>query len=128
MRTRSGKWPKPARPAAKTRGTSRRRWRASLFHFSTARNEPAAPSGVFKRGWRGGRGGGGGGGGGPAAALAGLLAKAMLVPSKSEARRMLRQGAVYVNGQRMDEKTAYLTKDGELFKVGKRRFVRLRVS
>ena len=52
----------------------------------------------------------------------------MLVPSKSEARRMLRQGAVYVNGQRMDEKTAYLPKDGDLFKVGKRRFVRLRVS
>ncbi|OGH55763.1 MAG: tyrosine--tRNA ligase [Candidatus Lindowbacteria bacterium RIFCSPLOWO2_12_FULL_62_27] len=65
---------------------------------------------------------------GAAADLAGLLAKAMLVPSKSEARRMLRQGAVYVNGQRMDEKTAYLPKDGDLFKVGKRRFVRLRVS
>lgn len=59
--------------------------------------------------------------------LSALLTAAGLVPSKAEARRMVRQGAVYINGQRQEEKTPYHPKDGDLFKVGKRRFARLRL-
>lgn len=68
-----------------------------------------------------------GGSAAPNADLATLLTRAGLVPSKTEARRMLRQGAVYINGERQEEKAAYIAKDGDLFKVGKRRFARLRL-
>lgn len=59
--------------------------------------------------------------------LAAILTQAGLVPSKSEARRMLQQGAVSINNQRQEEKSSYIPKDGDLFKVGKRRFARLRL-
>ena len=60
--------------------------------------------------------------------LAAILAQSGLVPSKSEARRMIDAGAVHINGRRFDASAGYDPKDGDLFKVGKRRFARLRIK
>ncbi len=59
--------------------------------------------------------------------LAGLLVSAGLVPSKSEARRMIRAGAVYINGARIADVSSHRPADGDLIKVGKRKFVRVKV-
>ncbi len=56
-----------------------------------------------------------------------LLVKTGLVPSKGEARRMIEQGAVYMNGIRQEDKTSVHAVDGDVIKVGKRRFIRIRI-
>jgi tyrosyl-tRNA synthetase len=57
-----------------------------------------------------------------------LLADARVVASGSEARRLIAQGGVSVNGARVgDEKTA-LGAGEHLVKVGKRRFVRFKIG
>jgi len=48
-----------------------------------------------------------------------------LVESKSAFRRLLSQGAVYVDGQRLMNEEIRLTKGGVMVRVGKRRFLRL---
>jgi len=48
-----------------------------------------------------------------------------IVPSKSEARRLIAQGGVYVNGDRVSDLAAYLSSGEHIVKVGKRRFVRI---
>lgn len=54
------------------------------------------------------------------------LCDAGLVASSSEGRRMISQGAVSVDGQKVDDPEYKLPKNGErLVKVGKRRFIRL---
>ncbi len=56
------------------------------------------------------------------------LADAGLVTSRSEARRMVRQGAVTVDGEIVREEEAVLTLDtaqGKVVRVGRRRFARL---
>ncbi|MBE3572154.1 MAG: tyrosine--tRNA ligase [Moorella humiferrea] len=56
-----------------------------------------------------------------------LMVQAGLVPSTSEARRLIRQGAVRIDGQRLDDPDAELVvRDGAVLKAGKRKFVRLR--
>lgn len=56
-----------------------------------------------------------------------LMVQAGLAPSTSEARRLIRQGAVKMDGQRLDDPDAELVvKDGTVLKAGKRKFVRLR--
>ena len=60
--------------------------------------------------------------------LATLLADAGLVPSRSEARRMVAQGAVRLDGEPMGEAEAsYRVADleGRVLQVGKRRFARI---
>jgi tyrosyl-tRNA synthetase len=63
-------------------------------------------------------------------ALADLLATAGLVPSKNEARRMIEQGAVTIDGERAGDPRAVFPARAEpyLVKVGKRRFAKLRLS
>ena len=59
-------------------------------------------------------------------ALPALLTAAGLVTSRSEARRMLRQGAVRVNGEKvLDEVVSTELLAGGVLQVGKRRFIRL---
>jgi tyrosyl-tRNA synthetase len=59
-------------------------------------------------------------------ALAALLVEAGLAPSKSEARRLIGQGAVAVNDERVDDPQAEVTlAGGEIIRVGKRRFARI---
>jgi len=57
-----------------------------------------------------------------------LLVEAGLCPSTSEAKRMVKQGAVKVDGKRIEDEDANLAlEDGQVIQVGKRRFVRIRV-
>ena len=61
--------------------------------------------------------------------LVDLLVAAEMVPSKNEARRMIEQGAVSIDGERAGDPRSELEPrdEGYLVKVGKRRFARLRV-
>ena len=62
--------------------------------------------------------------------LAKLLAQAGLAPSNSEARRLIEQGGVQADGERLSDPQQTLAPRAEpyLFKVGKRRFARVRVQ
>jgi tyrosyl-tRNA synthetase len=64
------------------------------------------------------------------APLAELLVAAGLAPSKNEARRLLDQGAVAIDGERASDPHALLAARAEpyLVKAGKRRFARLRLG
>jgi tyrosyl-tRNA synthetase len=64
------------------------------------------------------------------APLQALIAAAGLAPSKSEARRLIGQGAVTVDGEKLTDPFTELAARGEpyLFKVGKRRWARLSVG
>jgi tyrosyl-tRNA synthetase len=57
--------------------------------------------------------------------VADLLTLTGIVPSRTEARRMLQQGAVEVDGVKVNGDTIYL-QDGMVIKVGKRRWVQLK--
>lgn len=61
--------------------------------------------------------------------LAKLLVAAGLAPSNAEARRLLQQGAVSLDGERADDPLREIPPRAEpyLFKVGKRRFARIRL-
>jgi tyrosyl-tRNA synthetase len=66
---------------------------------------------------------------GRAAGVVGLIVQAGLAESNGEARRLIRQGAVELEGVRVADERALLGPDGlgdGVLKVGKRRFVRLR--
>jgi tyrosyl-tRNA synthetase len=56
-----------------------------------------------------------------------LIVSAELLPSKSEARRKLTEGAVYLDGERIDDMGLLVRVEAEprVLKVGKRRFLRL---
>jgi tyrosyl-tRNA synthetase len=59
--------------------------------------------------------------------LAKLLALANLTSSTSEARRMLKQGAVKIDDVKIDDPDAEVEiVDGMIIKVGKRKFMRIR--
>jgi len=60
--------------------------------------------------------------------LAGLLANTGLAASKGEARRLIEQGGVRVNGEKASAANAdiALTADGVLLQVGKRKFLRIK--
>ncbi len=61
--------------------------------------------------------------------LPALLQRADLVESRSEARRLLKQGAVRIDGVRIDSETvAADILIGQVLQVGKRRFVEVRAS
>ena len=60
--------------------------------------------------------------------LAAALADAKLASSRSEARRLVAQGGVTVNGERASDPQAPLAAGEYLVKVGKRHFARLRVA
>jgi len=60
--------------------------------------------------------------------LAAALADAKLASSRSEARRLVAQGGVTVNGERASDPQAPLAAGEYLVKVGKRHFARLRIA
>lgn len=67
--------------------------------------------------------------GGPSMPLATLLKEAGLVTSASEGMRMIEQGAVRVDGERVaDHKLRIPAGTEHLYQVGKRRFARVRVD
>jgi len=55
-----------------------------------------------------------------------ILLDSGLITSKNEARRLIKQGGVYLDGKRLDEETAVIAQEGVL-KVGKRRFLRIKI-
>lgn len=58
-----------------------------------------------------------------------LLVDAELVQSTSEGRRMVKQGAVSLNGEKATDENASIVAQGELLlKVGKRRFAKIKFS
>lgn len=56
-----------------------------------------------------------------------LLVSLKLIESKSQANRLLGQGGIELDGQRLSQKQIHLH-DGAILKVGKRQFVKLRLS
>ncbi len=60
--------------------------------------------------------------------LANLLKEAGLVDSTSEAMRMFKQGAVKVDGERVDDPKHEAVPGSAVYQVGKRRFARITVS
>jgi tyrosyl-tRNA synthetase len=60
--------------------------------------------------------------------LARTLAKLGLASSGTEARRLIAQGGVSVEGERVSDPNAALTPGTHLLKVGKRKFVRVSVK
>ncbi|MCP4283703.1 MAG: tyrosine--tRNA ligase [Gammaproteobacteria bacterium] len=67
-----------------------------------------------------------GGGGLP---IANLLKDAKLVSSTSEAMRMIKQGAVKINGERIEDRGLICAAGSvEIYQVGKRRFARVRLD
>lgn len=62
-------------------------------------------------------------------ALPRLLTQAGLVASTSEARRLIKEGAVKINGEKAtDPNLRFKPEDGTILRAGKRRFVRLSVK
>jgi len=58
-----------------------------------------------------------------------LLSEAGLIKTNGEGRRLIRQGAVSLNGEKMtDENSEITVRDGTVIKVGKRRFKKIRVG
>lgn len=58
-----------------------------------------------------------------------LLTSLKLVPSNAEARRMIQQGAVRMNEERVDDVNVAITpEDGMILQVGKRKFAQLKVN
>ena len=60
--------------------------------------------------------------------LAAALADAKLASSRSEARRLVAQGGVTVNGERASDPQAALGAGEYLVKVGKRHFAKLKID
>jgi len=59
--------------------------------------------------------------------LPALLKEVGLAPSTSEARRLIVQGGVKVDGERVESDEAQLPRQGDhLLQVGRRRFLRVR--
>ncbi len=60
--------------------------------------------------------------------IANLLKEAELVPSTTEAYRMIKQGAVKIDGERVEDKGLMISAGTEaVFQVGKRRFARVTI-
>ncbi len=56
-----------------------------------------------------------------------LLAAARMAPTNSEARRLIQQGAVTIDGEKITDPQAKIEpKDGQVLRVGKLKFARLK--
>jgi len=65
----------------------------------------------------------------PTVRLIDVLANLGIVPSRGEAKRLIRQGGVYLDGQRIDDLEHRLdgSKPEQILKIGKRKFYRLKL-
>ena len=62
-------------------------------------------------------------------AIGNLLKEAKLVGSTSDAMRMIKQGAVKINGDKVEDTRLVLTEKGEnVYQVGKRKFARITLA
>ncbi|NPV84321.1 MAG: tyrosine--tRNA ligase [Candidatus Aminicenantes bacterium] len=62
--------------------------------------------------------------------LVDLMVNLGIVPSRGEAKRLIRQGGVYVDGQRVEnlEHRLEVTRTEQILKIGKRKFYRLKLQ
>ncbi len=67
---------------------------------------------------------------GPSVGLVDALVNLGIVPSRGEAKRLIRQGGVYLDGQRIDDIEYRLdgSKPEQILKIGKRKFYRLKFA
>jgi len=65
---------------------------------------------------------------GPTVGLVDALVNLGIVPSRGEAKRLIRQGGIYLDGQRIDDIEYRLdgSKPEQILKIGKRKFYRLK--
>ena len=62
-------------------------------------------------------------------AIGNLLKETKLVGSTSDAMRMIKQGAVKINGDKVEDTRLVLTEAGEnVYQVGKRKFARITLA
>ena len=62
-------------------------------------------------------------------AIANLLKDAKLTQSTSESLRMLKQGAVKIDGEKLEDKSHEVESGSEhIYQVGKRRFAKVKLS
>ena len=59
--------------------------------------------------------------------MARLMVEAKLAPSTSQARRLINQGAVRVNGERINEIRISSLKDQDIVQAGKRKFIKIQM-
>lgn len=57
-----------------------------------------------------------------------FLVESGILSSKSEARRLIKEGGVRINGKKVDLNTEIQVSDGSILQLGKRRFFRLRLT
>jgi tyrosyl-tRNA synthetase len=55
-----------------------------------------------------------------------ILIDSGLIGSKNDARRLIAQGGVYLDGERLEKEDALIQKSGTL-KIGKHRFLKLKI-
>ncbi len=61
--------------------------------------------------------------------VANLIAESGLAPSNAEAKRLIKQGGVSINGNKVtDFKAEHTFSDGDILKVGKRKFLKIRTA
>jgi tyrosyl-tRNA synthetase len=56
-----------------------------------------------------------------------ILVDSNLVKSKNEARRLIMQGGVYLDGIRIEKEDAVINREG-ILKVGKRKFLKIIIN
>ncbi len=56
------------------------------------------------------------------------LVESGMVPSSSEGKRLIKQGGIYINGERINDINFELTEGEHIIKVGKRKFARFQVK
>jgi len=64
----------------------------------------------------------------PSAGLLDVMREVLGVPSNAEARRLIAQGAVELDGQRVEDPSLRLAAGAYLLRAGRRRFARIRVG
>lgn len=64
----------------------------------------------------------------PKTTLVELLVETNLALSKSDAKRLIEQGGVEIDNKRVDSSSVIEIKDGTMIRVGKRRFVKIKIS
>ena len=60
--------------------------------------------------------------------LPGFLRDNKVVPSSSEARRLIKQGAIDINGEKVKEEKLNLTPGEYVLRIGKKKFIKLLVK
>jgi tyrosyl-tRNA synthetase len=90
---------------------------AAEQHFKTVFQQRALPSDIPEHDWNGQ----------PSVTIVDLITELGLVPSKGEGRRMVQQGAVKINEQKVEDIHSEIqVESGMIVQVGKRKFAKIK--